>query len=65
MLETLSNWWNNNKNEVGKCAVILIGALVWSVGRELMHQQRLPFLSGCIPSQLLEPDGQPTVPKEI
>ena len=45
MLETLGNWWDNHKSEVGKCAVIMIGSLVWYVGRELMCSQRLPFVS--------------------
>jgi len=46
MLESLSNWWNDNKGEVGKCVIIMVGALVWYVGRELMGRQRLPFVSG-------------------
>ncbi|MBI3800234.1 MAG: hypothetical protein HY268_25075 [Deltaproteobacteria bacterium] len=64
MLETLSNWWNNNKDEVGKCVIIAVGALVWYVGRELMYQQRLPFVAGGDQSQRLEHDGQTTLPKE-
>jgi hypothetical protein len=64
MLETISNWWTDHKDEVGKCAVIMIGAVVWYVGRELMHRQRLPFISGCDPSQLLEHDGQTPLSKE-
>ena len=64
MLATLSNWWNTNKDEVGKCVIIAVGALVWYVGRELMHRQRLPFVSADNPAQLLDHDGQTTVPKE-
>ena len=64
MLESISNWWDTNKSEVGQCAVIIIGAVVWYVGRELMYHQRLPFVSGCDPSQLLDHDGQTPLSKE-
>ncbi len=64
MLEAIGNWWSNNKSEVGKCALIAIGSLVWYVGRELMYRQRLPFVSLDNPSQLLDHDGQTTLPKE-
>ncbi len=64
MWETLSNWWTDHKDEVGKCAIITVGALVWYVGRELMYRQRLPFVSLDNPSQLLEHDGQTPLSKE-
>ena len=64
MLETLSNWWNTNKGEVGKCAIIAVGALVWYVGRELMYRQRLPFVSADGPSEPLDHCGQTSLSKE-
>ena len=51
MLPFLSHWWRHHKSKVGKCAFITLGVLVWYAGRELMHRQRVPFLSAPDPSQ--------------
>ena len=45
MLETIEKWWKDHKDEMGKCAIVMLGAVVWYVGRELMHRHRLPFVS--------------------
>lgn len=64
MLAFLGTWWSTNKNEVGKCTLIVLGALVWYVGRELMHRQRLPFLSAHAPAQPVDHHSQPIPSKE-
>ena len=45
MWETIGNWWNDHKEEVGTCVVVMLGAVVWYVGRALMDRQRLPLVS--------------------
>jgi hypothetical protein len=64
MLKAIECWWNHNKNEVGKCLLIMLGALVWYVGRELMHRQRLPFVSPDRPPHLYDKYGQNGPAKE-
>ena len=45
MAKIIGPWWHTHKDEVDKCLVIVIGSVVWYVGRELMTRQRLPFVS--------------------
>lgn len=45
MFETLRIWWPNHPNDIRKGVVLMLGSLVWDVGRELRQKQRLPFAS--------------------
>ncbi|MBI3246538.1 MAG: hypothetical protein HYZ50_08535 [Deltaproteobacteria bacterium] len=58
MLETIGHWWNSHKGEVRKCTMIMLGSLVWYVGQEFTHWQRLPFVSP------LSQDGVPEAARQ-
>ena len=45
MPQNIYEWWATHKGELWKCAVTVLGAVVWYAGRELMQRQRLPFVS--------------------
>jgi hypothetical protein len=60
MFNTLGHWWTAHRGEVGKCGIIVLGALVWYVGRELMERQRLPFVSAESSAHPAAPNGQPS-----
>lgn len=60
MVKLLGHWWQAHKDEVGKCAVIVLGSVVWFVGRELMTRQRLPFVSSLPQDVVAHPQEQPS-----
>ena len=63
MLAAIDRWWNHNK-EVGKCTIIMLGALVWHVGRELTHRQHLPLMSRDRPLHPYDEQGRNGTAKE-
>jgi hypothetical protein len=60
MVKSIGHWWCAHKDEVGKCLIIAIGAVVWYVGRELMTQQRLPFVSPLPHDVVTHPQEHPS-----
>ena len=54
MWETIGNWWHDHKDKVGPSVVVMLGALVWHVGRKLMYPQRLPLVSATQPPEAQE-----------
>ena len=50
MWETIGKWWSDHKDEVGTWVVVMLGAVVWHVGRKLMDPQRLPLVSADPPA---------------
>ena len=45
MHTTIGQWWNTNKADIGQCLIVVLGAVITFVGKELMIRHRLPFLS--------------------
>ena len=45
MQTTIDSWWNTNKADIGQCLIVVLGAIITFVGKELMNRHRLPFLS--------------------